>query len=171
MFNIRVLGRDKLIAMSENNRYPRENFATVRFVSPPPLNDYRLIKTPNYIDDILIVCDDINPWSRNFRNQLACFSDKNAADILDFVEKIKDSIEVLIVACEAGVSRSAGTAAALGKIYLGTDEFIFNSERYQPNVYLYQTILKIWKKRQADGRISGMPANNHAAADVNGILG
>lgn len=151
MFNIRVLGRDKLIGMSENNRYPRENFSTIRFVSPPPLNDYRLLKTPNYIDDMLIVCDDISPTTRNIKNQLTCFSEKNASDVLDFVEKVKNSIEILIVACEAGISRSAGTAAALGKIYLGNDDFIFNSERYMPNYYIYQTILRIWEERQSGG--------------------
>lgn len=155
MFKIRVLGRDKLINMSKNNGYPRENFSTIRFVSPPPLNDYGLIRTPNYIDDILIVCDDISPWTRNVKNQLTCFSERNASDILDFIEKNKQTIELLIVACEAGISRSSGAAAAFGKIYLGTDEFIFDSERYRPNMYIYHMILKIWKERQSAEVSSG----------------
>lgn len=149
MFKIRILGKDKLIAMSENNRYPRENFSTIRFVSPPPLNAYELMRAQNYFDDMLIVCDDISPWSKNLKDQLTCFSEKNASDILDFVEKSKEAIDLLIVACEAGISRSAGTAAALGKIYLGSDDFVFESERYRPNIFIYRTILKIWDKRQS----------------------
>lgn len=151
MFKIRVLGKDKLIDMSANNRYPQENFSTIRFISPPPLNDYRLTRTPNYIDDMLIICDDMSPLTRNAKNQLTCFSERNASDILDFVEKNKKAMELLIVACEAGISRSAGTAAALGKIYLGNDDFIFDSELYRPNIYIYRTILKIWQQRQNAG--------------------
>lgn len=155
MFKIRVLGRDKLMDMSKHNRYPRENFSTIRFVSPPPLNDYRLLRTRNYIDDMLIVCDDISSWERNIKDQRICFSEKNAADILDFVEKNKKAIDLLIIACEAGISRSSGAAAALGKIYLGNDAFIFDSEQYRPNMYIYQMILKIWQKRQSAGIPSG----------------
>ncbi len=154
MFKIRVLGKDKLIDMSANNRYPREKFSTIRFISPPPLNDYRLTRTPNYIDDMLIICDNMSPLTRNVKNQLTCFSEKNASDIVDFVEQNKKAMELLIVACEAGISRSAGAAAALGKIYLGNDDFIFDSERYRPNMYIYQMILKIWQKRQSAGVFS-----------------
>lgn len=68
--------------------------------------------------------------------------DSNQAEnIIKFVEEYKDKIEQIAVHCHAGVSRSAGCAAALSKIYNGTDEDIFNSEFHIPNMHVYKTIL------------------------------
>lgn len=149
MFAIRICGKDDLLAMSAQHRYPAVNFATIRFISPPPLNAYSLTRVPHYIDDLLIICDDVAPWERNVLHQPICFTAEQARALLAFVEKNKNIIQLLIVACEAGISRSAGAAAAIGRIYLGTDDFVFLSERYQPNPHIYRTILKIWQKERA----------------------
>ena len=44
-----------------------------------------------------------------------------AAELLDFVARVWDRIEVLLIHCEAGMSRSPGVAAALCRIYYGED--------------------------------------------------
>jgi len=69
------------------------------------------------------------------------FKEIQARDILDFVEKIKDRVKVIICHCDAGISRSAGVAAAILKILTGSDKDIFDNKRYVPNRYVYNKIL------------------------------
>ena len=67
------------------------------------------------------------------------FTASLAADVLDFVEEVWDRVEVLLIHCEAGLSRSPGVAAALSRIYYGDDgpwgEYDF------PNSLVYQRLV------------------------------
>ncbi len=49
------------------------------------------------------------------------FTASLAAELLDFVARIWDRIEVLLIHCEAGMSRSPGVVAAVCRIYYGDD--------------------------------------------------
>lgn len=49
------------------------------------------------------------------------FTSSLAAKVLDYVGKMWDDVEVLLIHCEAGLSRSPGVAAALSQIYYGDD--------------------------------------------------
>lgn len=61
--------------------------------------------------------------------------------VRDFVEKFKNKVNEIIVHCDAGVSRSAGVAAAIGKYLNGDDMFIFGRPRYSPNLTCYRNTL------------------------------
>jgi predicted protein tyrosine phosphatase len=74
------------------------------------------------------------------------FTDENAKQILDFVEKYKLEIETIIVHCEAGISRSAGVAGALSLIYNGTDQLYFDD--YLPNMLVYRKILNAYMRNK-----------------------
>ena len=76
------------------------------------------------------------------------FTDEHAEQILNFVEDMKDKIELLICHCEAGISRSSGTAAAILRILTGSDNKIFNDPKYFPNMLVYRKILNEWERRQ-----------------------
>ena len=67
------------------------------------------------------------------------FNSEQAKEILKFVEDWKDSIDLICVNCCAGISRSAGVAAALSKILNGNDSYYF--KQYLPNMLVYRTIL------------------------------
>lgn len=71
---------------------------------------------------------------------LTIFNKKDADTILLFVESLKQYSNLIIVNCEAGISRSAGVAAALSKIYNGHDSFFFKN--FLPNMLVYRTILE-----------------------------
>ena len=75
----------------------------------------------------------------------------HANQILDFVEEVKDKIEVILCHCAAGVSRSSGTAAAILRILTGSDDKIFNDKRYIPNMFVYRMILNTWEERSHEG--------------------
>ena len=75
-------------------------------------------------------------------------TDDHANQILDFVEEIKDRVELIVCHCEAGVSRSSGVAAAILRILTGSDDKIFNDRRYIPNIFVYRKILNAWEERR-----------------------
>ena len=59
---------------------------------------------------------------------------------VDFVKENLD-VELCIVHCDAGVSRSAAVAAAIGKFINGDDMFIFGRPRFSPNAHVYHLML------------------------------
>jgi len=64
-----------------------------------------------------------------------------AQRILEFVISYKGKFDLIICQCEAGISRSAGTAAALSRLMNGEDEYFF--KRFLPNRLVYRTILDV----------------------------
>jgi protein tyrosine phosphatase len=64
-----------------------------------------------------------------------------AEQIIDIVKQFKNIINKIVVHCGAGVSRSAGVAAALGKWLNDDDSFIFDNSKYCPNRTCYRLVL------------------------------
>lgn len=78
------------------------------------------------------------------------FDEEKAGIILDFAEKVWDKIDVLLIHCEMGLSRSPGIGAALAYCYHGphTDKEFFN--RYTPNTVVYDLLLRTYFKRRGE---------------------
>lgn len=66
---------------------------------------------------------------------------EDAEKIAAFVMANKHNGRHFIVQCDAGVSRSAGVAAALMKYFNGDDSPIFDSPQYCPNMRCYRMVL------------------------------
>jgi predicted protein tyrosine phosphatase len=75
------------------------------------------------------------------QNENLVISDQQAKDIVALFQTYRDKIESVIVNCEAGISRSAGCAAALSVLAGESDEKFFQG-RYCPNKTVYRKILK-----------------------------
>jgi len=75
------------------------------------------------------------------------FTSDLASELLDFVDQVWGRIEVLLIHCEAGLSRSPGVAAALSRIYYGDDgpwgEYDF------PNSLVYRLLVDTHQRRSA----------------------
>lgn len=80
------------------------------------------------------------------RINIILFDENRAEQILQFVNKYKNEVDLIVVHCEAGISRSAGVASALSLIYNGTDEYYF--KHYLPNTLVYRLILNAYMKRK-----------------------
>ncbi len=76
------------------------------------------------------------------------FSDHQAQEVVDFVEKRLLESENIIVHCEAGMSRSAGIAVGLAR-YLLTDEDENAVRDSKPhfNLFVAQKIWKVYREK------------------------
>lgn len=92
-------------------------------------------------DDITLngVC--ISGFIGKEANTVRCITSEQAQQILAFFNEWKDKVELVVVNCAAGISRSSATAAALAVVNSQDDAFIFNDRRYHPNMLVYRTIL------------------------------
>lgn len=79
--------------------------------------------------------DDVEKGEKN------CITEHDARRIKAFVDNVRYRVDRLIVHCEAGVSRSAGVAAAIMKGINGDDMPIFENGRFCPNMTCYRAVL------------------------------
>ena len=75
------------------------------------------------------------------------FTEAHAHRILDFVKQTWDAIDVLLIHCEEGNSRSPAAAAAISRIYLGEDREYFLPHMYWPNKYVHKVLLDVARQR------------------------
>ncbi len=140
---VRVMGRKEAFTYCS---LPHEQPAVMISVSDPNMyyDCEPFASSENGVQEIL-------PW---------CFSDADEAgpdvygieaeesDLMSFedAEKIarllrKHPDTDIIVHCDAGISRSAGIAAALLKYFTGSDDQIFRDTYYCPNTWCYRKTL------------------------------
>jgi predicted protein tyrosine phosphatase len=72
------------------------------------------------------------------------FLPRQAKQILEFVQEHVHQIDVLMIHCQMGHSRSPAIAAAISKLMTGDDNLYF--KKYTPNMLVYSTILKVAHK-------------------------
>lgn len=98
------------------------------------------------METIPYLCDclTISFWDE-IEDKHGCMSYQQAKSILDFVIQ-NPFVKNIVVHCEAGISRSAGVAAALAKIINGNDDYFFDyyHNRYVPNMTCYKRILEVY---------------------------
>ncbi len=148
MIDILVLNRDKAktyqcdkkhIYISVKCPYDSEGWA-------------KLPKNKNRVQTLLLAFDDWDDYQRNKIltehkdnpkvAKMVFFSKDHARSIVSLVKEYKDKVDVIICQCDAGISRSAGIAAALSKCIRGRDEEYF--EKYLPNRRVYRMIFNEW---------------------------
>ena len=74
-------------------------------------------------------------------DEFGCMTEDDADRIIKFVNIFIGSVEQIVVHCEAGISRSAGVAAALMAIINGNDDEVFKDPKYCPNSHCYRLLL------------------------------
>ena len=89
----------------------------------------------NRVSQLFLKFDDIEDISEEYRY----FDRSQAQEIIDFVEKFCNQVSLIVVQCQAGLSRSVAVASALSKIINYSDDYIFSTGI--PNMFVYTTIL------------------------------
>jgi hypothetical protein len=97
----------------------------------------RLKHQPGLLDVLRVVFDDVEEVSPH----CAAITPQQADRIVKFAERVvRCGATVLICHCEAGVSRSAATAAALAHLF-GSDHRRFMDLPYFPNRLVYEEMV------------------------------
>lgn len=68
------------------------------------------------------------------------FAPKHALQVWDFVDKVWDKIDVLMVHCLAGSCRSPAVAAAVSKVKWDDDGYFFKT--FTPNMHVYGELIR-----------------------------
>ena len=155
----------KIIHSIPSNQNPRVKFIVISLFG----NDQNLIKnnqgkyTPNVlirdhkiktlhelgmVDHLNVFCDDITPEQAEELHQerpgeylVKLFDENNAKDVIEFIEKYKNEDYVLIVHCDAGISRSSATAIFCGSfVGIGPEYFVGHYPYIRPNQHILKTL-------------------------------
>jgi predicted protein tyrosine phosphatase len=102
--------------------------------------DWPKINKCQQVDILQIAFADINKPIEDCP-ELILFSPQHAQQIWDFVDKVWDQVDLLMVHCLAGVCRSPAVAAAISQIKYNDDSLYFDI--YHPNTLVYNTMLKV----------------------------
>ena len=96
-----------------------------------------------WLNKHFVVCDDIDrmygPEDDYHGRQLNLFSEEQAAAILAFVEEVKDSTDIMVVHCDAVISRSGAVAKFIAEKY----DLPFNHSYTLYNKHVYRTLWKV----------------------------
>lgn len=98
----------------------------------------RLPKNPYFRGGIRLQFDDVQYSTFQYKT----ITPRQARAIADFVKKNIRKADLVLVHCEAGISRSAAVAAAIMRYYWGDDRPVFRHPRYNPNMTVYRAVLK-----------------------------
>lgn len=132
MIPIRVMSRERAIRYSYSN-HPKTLMISIRD------NGSRI---PHFVKDNLVIFyfefDDIEEGD----TRGIPISNNQASDIAAAVNNFKDRVDCIVVHCEAGISRSAGVAAAIGMALNSDDSFVFNDGRFNPNRTCYKKVME-----------------------------
>ena len=111
-------------------------------IQGPNFDFVKLPEQKSRLDWIGLTFYDLDRDTGQFPYDRFIFTKSQADLILQFVDKWKDRINLILINCVAGISRSAGVAAALSKIINGEDSYFF--KHYLPNSKVYSTILNTY---------------------------
>lgn len=90
-----------------------------------------IVSSSSIIDVLYLQFDDVTPTKRP--DIAMVMTGEHAEEIKEFVDEYKDKVDLIIINCEAGISRSSAVAFGIGK-YLGLDVgWIMSCGKYMPN--------------------------------------
>jgi predicted protein tyrosine phosphatase len=104
-------------------------------ISVSSSGDFPVLDEVNRVGLLRLVFQDITD-----ADQPGAFNASIAMQIIDFVEGMWDKVEVFLIHCEVGLSRSPAIAAALSRIYYGDDGPWL--ENYFSNPLVYRVLVE-----------------------------
>jgi len=128
---------------------PKRKYIHISICSPD-MDDVELPHNENRVATLYLKFHDIGgdfderTKSDFTEEEIISFSKDQAKLILDFVYNHLNEVEIIVVNCMAGISRSSAVAGALSKILNGDDMRFFNHKRWRPNSHVYKTILEAY---------------------------
>ena len=138
-----VLSREKVANFDYEKPY-----ILISIVAPGDEECY-LMYSDTRLNVLRMKFHDINNKDKEYFSEISSmvfFTKEHAREIIDFVNKYIDRIDLIAVNCDGGISRSAGVVAGLSKCLTGEDSEFF--KHYMPNSLVYSTIINEWYKKE-----------------------
>lgn len=105
---------------------------------------YPEISDENRVDLLRLQFDDIDIEKEYF----SVISESQALEVCDFVEGIWDKVDLLMVHCHAGISRSTAICKAISERYQ-PDYAQYFDQLYSPNKLVHGMVSKIFTERDS----------------------
>ena len=103
----------------------------------PELEKAELPETNLRVGELYLAFHDLDEKCGDYK----LFTKDDAKEIWKFINKHLSEIEMIIVNCEAGISRSSAVAAAISKILNGNDDDFF--KYFIPNRLVYRKMMEV----------------------------
>lgn len=129
-----------ILSEREIKKYQSNEKHVVISITSPEAKFVKLPDNPNRLGILMLKFPDLDREIERYKYNNLLFNKYNAQAILNFFNLHIGQIELVIVQCEAGISRSPAVAAALSKAIGQDDSYFF--KHYIPNRLVYRTILK-----------------------------
>ena len=134
-FNVTVMNRNTAICESFQ---PHSGEFCIISISTPKDRTPDFFQNSNCKDVLKLVFDDVVDKRENGQ----MMTEEDAKRVAEFCQKNVDKgISNFWVHCDAGISRSAGVAAAILKYYTEDDTQIYDNPKYCPNCHCYRMVL------------------------------
>lgn len=139
---IKVLSKQAIQTFKTNDKH------IVISVRDPGSSRAKLFDQISRVDSLFLAFSDIED-TRHFEDieiqkkagiPFEIFTEAMSVLVWKFINRHLPNIDLIVVNCEAGISRSAGIAPAISKVLDGDDEYFF--KHYLPNSLVYNKILK-----------------------------
>ena len=127
----------KILEKNINNFDVPTIIISIRSIGDKPPKKLFLHSNPQVKDFITLAFDDVTTYCQGYYP----ITEQQARKIAKFVMRYKDSVEQIVIHCDAGISRSAGVAAAIAKYLNGNDDDFFVRSPYTPNMTCYHKVL------------------------------
>ena len=116
---------------------PEEPYIVIS-ITDPKTPDANVAESGSRAGLLRLKFNDTGDYGQPLRDTVVMTAD-HARQILDFVTEHKDDVSTIICQCEAGMSRSAGVAAALSHILQGQNKYFYAN--FEPNKWVYRTVI------------------------------
>lgn len=128
----------KVLEKNINNFDVPTIIISIRSIGDKPPKKLFLHSNPQVKNFITLAFDDVTTYCQGYYP----ITEQQARKIAKFVMRYKDSrVEQIVVHCDAGISRSAGVAAAIAQYLNGNDDDFFVRSPYHPNMTCYSKVL------------------------------
>lgn len=125
------------------NKSEAENYkpilpTAVISITAPENELARFVFTDRFLGILRLQFHDINEPSDKYR----LMSKEDAKRVVDFMYQFEQEAQMFLIHCEAGLSRSAGVAAALSWLLNGDDNY-FYSYAFRPNAFCRRKVIEL----------------------------
>jgi predicted protein tyrosine phosphatase len=131
MKQVKIMSRLKAAAFSTELNIPSCVIISIYSTDETP----NKFCTNDKIKDILNICFNDTENSDSINKE-------QAIQISEFVKYWVNNVDLIVVHCDSGVSRSAGVGAAIMKWAENDDFEIFNNRLFRPNMRCYHYVLE-----------------------------